>query len=229
MPNYFFTICNTVKEQLQNQYYVDPARIFVQYFGLNTEEIQKHNPSRQLKLRREKHLALIGRIEFQQKRHDFFMRHLAAFRKELPPLIVHIIGDGPDRNNLEKLVRDLGLQDIVRFEGWADDMSAWYEKLDMVLLPSRFEGVPVVMLEAMHWKIPVVGSKCDGMAEMLPEEWLFPVNDGRKMILCLKDILENDQIKFLVRNQQVVAGLDTAAFRTGFCNAVLACLKKENL
>ncbi|MCI5129865.1 MAG: glycosyltransferase, partial [Candidatus Electrothrix sp. AUS3] len=69
---------------------------------------------------------------------------------------VHIIGDGPDRNKLEKLVHELNLQDMVTFEGWTDNMAAWYKKLDMLLLPSRFEGVPVVMLEAMHWRIHVV-------------------------------------------------------------------------
>ncbi len=228
LPDYFFTICNTAKDQLQKQYSVDPARIFVSYFGLNTDRIRQSDSSFQIKSGLKKHIALIGRIEFQQKRHDFFMHHLAVFRAELPPLAVHIIGDGPDRNNLEKLVQDLDLQDVVCFEGWADDMAVWYEKLDMLLLPSRFEGVPVVMLEAMYWKIPVVASQCDGMAEMLPEKWLFPVNDGRKMIRCIKGILENDQDKHLVRNRQVVAGLDTASFRAGFRNAVHTCLEREN-
>ena len=228
LPDYFFTICNTAKDQLRNLHHVDPSRIFACYFGLESECIRQPDSSRRIRSGLKKHLALIGRIEFQQKRHDFFMRHLAEFRAKLPPVTVHIIGDGPDRNNLEKLVQDLGLHDIVCFEGWVDDMAAWYKQLDMLLLPSRFEGVPVVMLEAMSWKIPVVASRCDGMAEMLPEEWLFPVNDGKKMIRCMKNIFENNQEKYLVRNREIVAGLDTASFRMKFRNAVLSCLKREN-
>ena len=228
LPDYFFTICNTAKDQLRNLHHVDPSRIFVCYFGLESERIRQPDSSRRIRSGLRKHLALIGRIEFQQKRHDFFMRHLAEFRAELPSVTVHIIGDGPDRNNLEQLVQDLGLLDIVCFEGWVDDMAVWYKKLDMLLLPSRFEGVPVVMLEAMYWKIPVVASRCDGMAEMLPEEWLFPVDDGEKMIRCMKNIFENNQEKYLVRNRRVVADLDTASFRMEFRKAVLSCLKREN-
>ena len=228
LPDYFFTICTTAKDQLQKQHGVAAERVFVSYFGLETEHFPQPDASCQIRSDRKKHLALIGRIEFQQKRHDFFMRHLAAFRTELPPLTVHIIGDGPDRKNLEKLVQDLGLQNIVFFEGWVDNMAAWYKNLDMLLLPSRFEGVPVVMLEAMYLKIPIVASQCDGMEEMLPKEWLFPVRDGGKMIHCIKDVIENDHEKHLVRNHQVVAGLDIASFQTGFRNAVLKCLKREN-
>ncbi|MCI5194032.1 MAG: glycosyltransferase [Candidatus Electrothrix sp. AU1_5] len=229
LPDYFFTICTTAKDQLQKQYGVASERIFVSYFGLETEHLPQPDASCQIRLDRKKHLALIGRIEFQQKRHDFFMRHLAKFRAELPSLTVHVIGDGPDRNKLEKLVHELNLQDMVTFEGWTDNMAAWYKKLDMLLLPSRFEGVPVVMLEAMHWKIPIVASQCDGMTEMLPEEWLFPVNDGEKMIRCMKETLEHDQERYLRRNRELVAKLDTASFRRGFRNAVLSCLKREKL
>ncbi len=231
LPDYFFTIYNTAKEHLQSLYRVDPEKIFVHYFGLDSQSLQQPALSERASLKQTatKHLALIGRIEFQQKRHDFFMRHLAACRAEMTQINVHIIGDGPDRKELEELVQDLELQGIICFEGWVDDMAAWYEKLDMLLLPSRFEGVPVVMLEAMHWKIPIIASNCDGMAEMLPEEWLFPLNDGEKMILCIKDTLENDQERQLVQNQQRVAELDTASFRTGFLDAVLTCLERERL
>lgn len=230
LPDYFFTICTTVKDQLQKQHGVASERVFVSYFGLETEHLpQPSDASCQIRSDRKKHLALIGRIEFQQKRHDFFMRYLAKFRAELPSLTVHIIGEGPDRSTLEQLVHELNLQDMVTFEGWTDNMAAWYKKVDMLLLPSRFEGVPVVMLEAMYWKIPIVASRCDGMAEMLPDEWLFSVNDGGEMIRCMKNILENDQEKHLFRNQEVVAGLNTDSFRRGFRNAVLSCLEREKL
>jgi glycosyltransferase involved in cell wall biosynthesis len=174
-----------------------------------------------------KQLALIGRIEFQQKRHDFFLHHLAAHQEKLPPLHVHIIGDGPDREKLEQLVNALHLRDVVSFAGWVDDTAAWYQKLDALLLPSRFEGVPVVMLEAMRWGVPVLASDLDGMAELLPKDWLFPVDDGRAMIHCLQRMLTHDQQKHIVRNRQLVDGMDTESFRAGFCKAVFHCLEQK--
>jgi len=224
LPDYFFTICKTAEAQLHRLHGVAPERIFVQYFGLKYDRSQSLLMPRQRGPREEYHLALIGRIEFQQKQHDFFLRHLAAHRNELPPLHVHIIGDGPDRERLIAVSKELGLGDIVSFEGWIDDMTVWYRRLDAVLLPSRFEGVPVVMLEAMRWGVPVLASNLDGMAEMLPEDWCFPVNDGQEMIRRLKTMLAEDQQEHVLRNRRRVDQLDLASFRAGFREAVCACL-----
>ncbi|CAK8717935.1 hypothetical protein GCAAIG_07385 [Candidatus Electronema halotolerans] len=226
LPDYFFTICKTAKAQLHELHKVPNERIFVQYFGLDFDRSQPlalpQKPESE-----PKHLALIGRIELQQKRHDFFFQHLARHKEELPPLHVHIIGDGPDRARVEQLVDALRLRELVSFAGWVDDTAVWYQRLDAVLLPSRFEGVPVVMLEAMRWGLPVLASDLDGMAELLPKDWLFPVDDGRAMIHCLQKMLTHDQQKHIVRNRQIVDGMDTETFRAGFCTAVFHCLEQK--
>jgi glycosyltransferase involved in cell wall biosynthesis len=224
LPDYFFTICTTAKEQLHRLHGVAAKRIFVQYFGLDYDRSQPLPMPRQRVLGEKYHLALIGRIEFQQKRQDFFLRHFAAQRTKLPPLHLHLIGDGPDREHLLALTEELGLNDAVSFEGWTEDMDAWYAKLDAVLLPSRFEGVPVVMLEAMRWGLPVLASNLDGMAEMLPQDWLFPPEDGAEMIRRLATMLAENQQEHVLRNRRRVDQLDTASFRAGFRDAVCACL-----
>ncbi len=226
LPDCFLTICKTAKAQLHELYKVPNERIFIHYFGLDFDRSQPLAlPARRNEATRQ--LALIGRIELQQKRHDFFLQHLAAHREYLPPLHVHIIGDGPDREKLERLVDTLHLRDVVSFAGWVDDTAAWYQKLDAVLLPSRFEGVPVVMLEAMRWGLPVLASDLDGMAELLPKDWLFPVDDGKEMIRRLQELLTHDQAQHLRRNRHVVDSMDTETFRAGFCTAVLHCLEKK--
>ncbi|MGR0481454.1 MAG: glycosyltransferase [Candidatus Electronema sp. V4] len=223
LPNYFLTICTTAKEQLHRLHGVALERIFVQYFGLDYDRSQPLALPRK-SISATKHVALIGRIEFQQKRHDFFLRHFAAQRSELPPLHIHLLGDGPDRERLLALTEELNLGDAVSFEGWAENMDSWYQQLDAVLLPSRFEGVPVVMLEAMRWGLPVLASNLDGMAEMLPQDWLFPADDGAAMIRRLKTMLVDDQQEHLLRNRRRVDQLDTASFRAGFRETVCACL-----
>jgi glycosyltransferase involved in cell wall biosynthesis len=229
LPDYFITICRTTAKQLMFQHGVAAECIFVHYFGLQVNKI----PPTLLQLKKApkevRHLALIGRIEFYQKRHDFFMQQLASSIGDLPPMVVHIIGDGPDKQRLIELVRKLGLQHIVRFEGWIDDLSDWYKKkLDLVLLPSRFEGVPVVMIEAMYWGVPVLASRVDGMKEILPSEWLFPVHNAKKMMEVLGTILEQDQDILLAGNQQLVFDkLNIDVFRTGFSHSVLSCLSKK--
>jgi glycosyltransferase involved in cell wall biosynthesis len=226
LPDYFFTICETAKAQLHDLHKVPNERIFVHYFGLDFDRSEPLCLPKQ-KQGASKQLALIGRIEMQQKRHDFFLQHLAAHRDALPPLHVHIIGDGPDRARLEQLVAELHLGEQVSFVGWVDDMATWYQQLDAVLLPSRFEGVPVVMLEAMRWGLPVLASNRDGMAELLPKDWLFPGDDGLAMIRCLQNLLTSNQEQQLRRNRQIVDKMDIASFRAGFCQAVWHCLEKD--
>jgi glycosyltransferase involved in cell wall biosynthesis len=229
LPDYFLTICNTAKEQLHRLHGVAPERIFVQYFGLDYDRSQPLLVLPRKRSSATKHVALIGRIEFQQKRQDFFLRHFAAQRSELPPLHIHLIGDGPDRERLLALTEELNLGGAVSFEGWTEDMDAWYAQLDAVLLPSRFEGVPVVMLEAMRWGLPVLASNLDGMAELLPQDWLFPVNDGYEMIRRLKTMLADNQQEHILRNRLRVDRLDTASFREGFRKAVCACLSQGGM
>jgi glycosyltransferase involved in cell wall biosynthesis len=59
------------------------------------------------------------------------------------------------------------------FLPWREDMAAVYSAIDLLVLPSRFEGVPLVMLEALAFGIPVVASDRDGMADWLPAALRF--------------------------------------------------------
>ena len=54
-----------------------------------------------------------------------------------------------------------------------DNPERIYSAIDCLLIPSRYEGVPLVMLEALASGVPVVGSCCDGMKDLLPGDWLF--------------------------------------------------------
>ncbi|MCZ7585464.1 MAG: glycosyltransferase [Deltaproteobacteria bacterium] len=82
-------------------------------------------------------------------------------------LSVSLIGDGPDRADLEGLAGDLGLGDTVRFLGWHDDPRRILEAFDLFLLPSRSEGQPIALLEAMAAGLPVIATRIAGTEEAL--------------------------------------------------------------
>jgi glycosyltransferase involved in cell wall biosynthesis len=78
-----------------------------------------------------------------------------------------VLGDGPDRAMLEHLAAGLGLRERVRFVGFVANPWGWYAAADAVLLPSRFEGMPNVALEALACGTPVIATpESGGIAEV---------------------------------------------------------------
>lgn len=130
-------------------------------------------------------LLMVGRIEFWQKRHDLAVQALSIARGRAARVQMLVVGSGPDEPALRAQVQALGLEAAVHWRPWQDDVTAFYAACDVLLLPSRYEGVPLVMLEAMHACRRIVAANVDGMADMLPPSWTFPSGD----VAALADLL----------------------------------------
>jgi glycosyltransferase involved in cell wall biosynthesis len=128
----------------------------------------------------------IGRIEFNQKQQDFLVRTFSNHWKNDPTTHIVITGDGPDRAQLEALIAELGMQQQVTLLPWQADSSLVYNALDLLIIPSRFEGVPLVMLEALACGVPVIGSARDGMKDLLPPDWTFEAENGAALFQCME-------------------------------------------
>jgi len=85
--------------------------------------------------------------------------------------VARIVGDGPERSNLEKLVKERGLEDAVSFEGWLSrgETAAAYRQAFLLVNLSHYEGMPNVVLEALASGLPVVGSNIPGNAELIED------------------------------------------------------------
>lgn len=79
------------------------------------------------------------------------------------------IGDGVLRPAAEKLSLELGLNGRIKFLGWQKDIASFFSIIDILLLPSRWEGLPVVFLEAMASGVPVVATKTGGASEAVKD------------------------------------------------------------
>jgi glycosyltransferase involved in cell wall biosynthesis len=142
-------------------------------------------------------IAIVGRIHFRQKGQDFAVRTIAQFREQLQGCKFLFVGQGPDENRLKDAVKLLGLSQLVEVVPWMRNPGDVYAGMDMLLIPSRFEGVPLVMLEAMSHRIPIAASDSDGMAEILPQEWRFPFGNAKAMIDTIQKIRCTDQSRTL--------------------------------
>lgn len=96
------------------------------------------------------------------KAHHILIRALSQLPRKV---VCAIAGDGPELTNLQKLVRELGLQDRVHFLGHRDDLWQVYPAFDVFCLPSEAEGLPRTVLEAQACGVPVVASAVGGIPE----------------------------------------------------------------
>jgi glycosyltransferase involved in cell wall biosynthesis len=172
-------------------------------------------------------VALIGRVQFWQKRQDLAVKALALARRQIPNLKLLVVGDGPDLAALKELVRVEGVQDAVVFAGWTDGLSPVYSAIDALALPSRYEGVPLVMLQAMYFRCPVIASAVDGMADILPSHWLFPSGDATAFADRLVQAAGTSEDVLLdAHREMVVNSFSMPVFERAFMAAILAAMKR---
>ena len=100
-----------------------------------------------LSLGNEKVFGHVGRFN-DQKNHSFLIEAFAAYRKTNPDSVLLLVGEGVLQPQIEAQVNAAGLSESVRFLGLRNDVAALLSAMDVFLLPSKFEGLPLVLVEA---------------------------------------------------------------------------------
>lgn len=112
----------------------------------------------------------VGRL-VPLKGQALLVRAVAALRDQGVDVDLTLVGDGPERPGLERLARELGVEDRVTCAGAVgqDRILARYHEADVFCLPSFAEGVPVVLMEAMACELPVVTTRTMGIPELVED------------------------------------------------------------
>ncbi len=110
----------------------------------------------------------IGRLH-PQKNFELFLEIAADVLKQHPRATFLIAGTGPEEQMLKARAAELALGDRVQFLGPVADPRELYARADLLLLTSRYEGTPMVILEAMAAGVPIVAAALDGVREVLKD------------------------------------------------------------
>lgn len=115
------------------------------------------------------HVGFIGRIS-HEKGADVLVEALAR----TDGVDASFVGDGPERARLEARVRELGLEERVRFHGMVPDAVGLMPGLDALVLSSRTEGTPMVLFEAIDAGVPVIATRVGGVPDVVTDAdaWL---------------------------------------------------------
>ncbi|WP_274630895.1 glycosyltransferase [Arvimicrobium flavum] len=101
-----------------------------------------------------------------QKGHDCLLHAAAEVTRQIPHVVFLMVGDGPERETMQALTASLKLANIA-FLGQRADVPDLLAAADLFVLPSLFEGLPIVVLEAMALALPVVATRIGGTLEAL--------------------------------------------------------------
>lgn len=108
-----------------------------------------------------------------------------------------IVGDGELRGDLEKKVVDSNLSAFIDFLGWDADVHNQFQDLDLMVLPSLWEGMPLTLLEAMACGVGAIASDINGNKHLIENEtngFLFTSNDVDQLEIIIKKILGNKSV-----------------------------------
>jgi glycosyltransferase involved in cell wall biosynthesis len=134
------------------------------------------------------------------KGHELVLKAFVRVKDQHPGLQIRMIGDGADRNRFAQLARDLGIGDQVHFLGRRSrsEVAEAMRNCTVFVLPSRYEGLGCVYLEAMASGKPVIACRGQGIDEIIhhgSNGWLIPVDGLEELVQGLQDLLANAELR----------------------------------
>ena len=172
----FFDKIVAVSEEIRDEmirYKIPEKKIKVIDNGIDVNRFDKTIPNE--KLRRELCLngnctvvGTIGSLKYE-KGHEYLLRAAKEVLESHTSVKFLIVGSGPLRNSLEGQVKSLGIANDVIFTGYRKDVAELLSVMDIFVLPSVKEGLPMVLLEAMAAKKPVVATRVGAVSKVISD------------------------------------------------------------
>jgi glycosyltransferase involved in cell wall biosynthesis len=140
---------------------------------------------------------MLGRLSWE-KGFDIGLKAFSLLKANGSNALLNIIGGGGERANLEQLVKNLKLEDSVRFLGVLsrDEVSSTINQATIVLAPSILESFGLSILEAQQLQRPVIATRVQGIPEVISEGesgWLVPMNDPKSLAEAMGALLKNPE------------------------------------
>lgn len=144
------------------------------------------------------------------------------------PWVLDILGDGPQREELEAMAMNLGLEEKVCFHGFRDDVESWLASSDCLLFPSFDEGMPLTLMQGIRTGVPVLASGIDPVLELVGEEaGLIPPGEARAWERALSEVASGECEAPVYNPELVPSSAEMAARVDGFLKAVVSGGKEK--
>jgi len=181
------------------RYYKPSKEINVVPVGIPLPRLA-HTDRKELSLKKDgNYLVSVGRF-VKRKGYTFLLKSLKILKDAgIAPRLI-LIGDGPERENLEKEATELGITGSVMFTGDINDEKKFQflEASDIYVLPSIHEGFGIVLLEAMYAGLPIAATNNGGQTDIVKEMkngLLVPPKDPEALAKAIETLLNNNELR----------------------------------
>lgn len=164
------------------------------YHGIRLPEVDNT-----LLLKKNEKFTMVMAARFQaQKDHDTLIAALVPLKKN--PWQLFLLGDGELMTDIKNKVKEEGLNDKIHFEGAVDNVADYLVKADVFLLITNWEGLPISILEAMSYSLPVIASNVAGVKEeiehftngiLVPRKGVKEVTDAINLLYSDEELRRN--------------------------------------
>ena len=192
----FIVNSESVRDTLLKAPFIRPEKIAIVKNGIATGNPAEVNPAIMGSLGvppDSKVVGATGRLA-KQKGFDVLIKAFKDVKQKRPEAFLVIAGEGHERKDLQKLTGRLDLSSGVSMPGFVEDMPSFYSGLDLFALPSRFEGMPNVVLEAMAAEVPVVATDVSGVGDLIKDRstgHLVPAEDPQELASRIIEMLDS--------------------------------------
>lgn len=142
-------------------------------------------------------IGYVGRF-VELKRVDILIE-LAKFlnQKKITEFKVHLVGDGPEKGNLERMTKDLNVSDKIVFHGFQEDVQSYYDTFDLFINPSREECLSIALIDAGVRGAPSIAFDAGGNNEIIKDHQSgFIVNTKEELFTKCLFLLENEKLRW---------------------------------
>jgi glycosyltransferase involved in cell wall biosynthesis len=156
------------------------------YNAIHLEEFRAESETRRIESLPSLKGRVIGSVGRLTAQKDFatLIKAVGLALQQVPSLKLILVGDGELRPQLEALAGELGISRQIHFLGPRLDTAALYQYMELFVLPSRWEGLPTVLLESMAAGVPVIATAIPGTDELVVDKltgWLVPSGQPQQM------------------------------------------------
>ncbi len=189
-------VSENAKNSLQKLERVKHTKVVVIPNGLSTDRFS-FAPMKRGARPSVKRVGIVGRFS-EQKGHIYFVAAAASIVQAYKNVEFVFVGDGPLRPQIEEKVRELGIEAYCHFYGERSDVGRILQSLDVFVLASLWEGLPISLLEAQYFGVASVVTDVGGNSEVIKNRQnglLVPPKDPEAMALAVLQILSDDNLR----------------------------------